>query len=999
MKRRAWLSFSLGLMVLIGYSSALVGEEWVSIGPFGLPLPNQDIIDGQANVVAVDPRNAQVLYLGTAEGGVWKTANGGQSWTPMTDMQLVRTQWGQTRKGTGSIGALAIDPSAPDTIYAGTGDPNVACCDIGPGLGVFRSRDGGVTWAPLGAAPDQSGCANGSMGVATVYRLVVVPGSTTTLLAATDMGLFRYREDASDCWQSLSSGVPAAWASDLVMDSFHGALYAAFPGSGLFKSSDVSGNQWSALAGGFPSPAGTPYVSRIALAFAGRTGVGFTNPLPMVYAGFSLSDETYRLFVTQDGGSTWTELASPPHDGQLEFNTVIAVGSYSSNEVYIGQIALWRALDGGQQGGENDYKAQPPVTSQSWNPLSCCQTQPNPQRRGLDLHADIHDIEFAPFGSFTPSPSQLQLVFVANDGGLTQGRVDSNGVVTWEPLSRGLAVGQAQYIGLSAGDPTVSASGFWHNGNALLLPTLQQQLPVGGGDGQTARIDAGSGAIYYDCNIGFGASLCRSPPPAGGTISPGDTIWSTSSRGVHWTDPYRPGNLLRLDASTGLVFRTTIAGQASTSTLNSPDSWQAVDPFWGKTGKTVTMTFRSRLLEDQPVYYLGTDSGQVWRGSPEVGWSKVCECGNAKVLSIAGDLLHDERIFVALDGATSPGRIKELARSADGSWTMVNIDTTFQPEVTVDHVTSIVVDPVPPVVEGTVVYVGTDQGVYQGSLEEPVVAAFADRVTMPTPFDQWTWRRSPGVPYVWTNELQVHQSVPSGNRTGIIRAATYGRGLYELNRNISPIPWPRPPFTITVQAMQSDGDGPAHAIPAPIVTIWKGESHERRVPFEIAPEEPRELILDAPVEVRTADAVLAFRGWVLPNGERSAEHRVTLKAKVAGSVVAYYEEARPERAAGGKPLQLAASAHVRSVCLQPLTHLLEVSWNADEGTAPRQVQVEINYANGQRQQVVLKPDSGTRSFPLHASSGKRLLVYVRATDSTGQAMSRTLDLEMRPCRK
>src|SRR5262249_8056426 len=59
-----------------------------SIGPFGALLSNNDVINGQMNALAIDPRDANILYAGAAEGGVWKTSNGGASWTPLTDTQL-----------------------------------------------------------------------------------------------------------------------------------------------------------------------------------------------------------------------------------------------------------------------------------------------------------------------------------------------------------------------------------------------------------------------------------------------------------------------------------------------------------------------------------------------------------------------------------------------------------------------------------------------------------------------------------------------------------------------------------------------------------------------------------------------------------------------------------------------------------------------------------------------------------------------------------------------
>ena len=574
---------SVLVLALFVTLSTARGQGWVSIGPVGLEIPNHDVINGQANTLAVDPRDANIIYLGAAEGGVWKTRDGGESWIPLTDTQLVRTLSDGSLKGTMSIGALAIDPGKPLTVYAGTGDPNFACCFVGRGLGVFRSVDGGSNWTPTGADVSKAGCSNAVMGISVVNRIVIVPGRQSTLFAATNSGVYRYPEDGSDCWQLLTNGLPQSGrviVNDIVADPYQGALYAAFPDKGIFKS-DFTGNQWQMLAGGLP----TSPVFRIALAFGGRTGIGFSNPLPIVYAGFAVTNDVYRLFVTRDGGTNWTELPSPPHDGQLSFNNVITVGPYNSDELYIGQIAFYQASDGGRKGDKNNYSVDPPVTTNSWTVLGCCQSLPNPFRKGLDMHADIHDIVFAPYGSFVPDPSQIQIVFVANDGGITRGRFDSDGVVTWEPLSKGLAIGQSEAIGLDPNDATLSASGFWHNGEAMLLPTFGQQLSFGFGDGATARFDAGNFAVYFDCNAGFGASLCRAHAPFMGSIS-SEEIWSQSTGGNHWADPHRPGHLLHLQ--NGLLFRTTGADLASHAVLADPDSWVAVDPFWGKTGSTVT---------------------------------------------------------------------------------------------------------------------------------------------------------------------------------------------------------------------------------------------------------------------------------------------------------------------------------------------------------------------------------------------------------------------------
>ena len=955
-------------------------EGWVSIGPFGLEIPNHDVINGQVNALAIDPRDTNIIYVGAAEGGVWKTRAGGGSWIPLTDTQLVRTLSNGSLKATMSIGALAIDPGKPNTVYAGTGDPNIACCFAGPALGVFRSVDGGANWTPTGADALKPGCSNAGIGISMVSRIVIVPGRQSMIFAATSSGVYRYREDGSDCWQVLMNGLPQTGrllVNDLVADPYQGALYAAYPGQGIFKS-DLTGNQWQMLAGGLPtSPA-----FRIALAFGGRTGIGFSNPLPIVYAGFAVTNDVYRLFVTRDGGANWTELPSPPHDpNQLSFNNVVTVGPYNSDEVYIGQIGFWGSLDGGRAGGANDYQPNPPVTGNSWTALGCCQAHANPHRSGIDLHADTHDIVFAPYGSFLPDPSQIQIVFVANDGGISKGRFNSDGVVTWESLSRGLAIGQSEAIGLDPNDATVSVSGFWHNGNAILLPTFGQQLPFGGGDGATARIDAGVFAAYFTCNAGFGGSLCRAHEPFMGTIS-SEVIWSQpKSGGNHWSDPHRPGHLLHLN--NGLLFRATGADLAPHDVLLNPDSWVAVDPFFGKTGNTATMAFMSRVLEEQPVYYLGTSTGQVWRGSPEVGWTKLCECGNGvSINSIGPDLRRNERIFVAVARNSGPGRIKQLTRLADGTWNVTDIDGTFMPQLSVGQIFAIVVDPAIPETQGTAVYIGTDQGVYRGFLGRPVVKPFAATVIPPIGIESWTWRRSPGVPNVVVTELMVHQNFQAHDSSGIIRASTYGRGLYELNRALSPLPVDPRPVTVAVHAIQIGEDGAPPSLPASITVLVNGERYVRAAPFEFAPGDGAEVVLEAPARIKEENAVLEFRGWTLPGGKRSPARRITLKANEAVSAVANYEETQSIPDNDVKPLRLVATARAERLCVQNVTHELVLTWEILDGQRPASVHAELAYPDGHVETIGFKPIQGTQAFPMSYAAGGTVRVKMIATDST-----------------
>src|SRR5207302_10923261 len=130
----------------------------------------------------------------------------------------------------------------------------------------------------------------------------------------------------------------------------------------------------------------------------------------------------------------------------------------------------------------------------------------------------------------------------------TKGMISDVGVVTWQSLTRGLAIGQVGTIGLSPKDRYTVFAGLWHNGSPSTDLLARTSNPIGEGDGFQAAMDASGGirydVLYYNCNAGFGGSICRAVtnPLSTNIISIDDDspIWSTRAITVHWSDPYRP---------------------------------------------------------------------------------------------------------------------------------------------------------------------------------------------------------------------------------------------------------------------------------------------------------------------------------------------------------------------------------------------------------------------------------------------------------------------------
>jgi len=163
---------------------------WQCIGPSPLTTYEGGNISGRVPVIAVDPTNPNNVFIGAADGGVWKSTNGGASWTPLTDNQPSL-----------AIGALAIDPLNPNIIFAGTGEPFPAN-GFTYSAGLLRSTDAGATWTNIQQPFLQD-------GVATAYELsqiAVDPDNDQIVLAASPTGALLSSSDGGLTWTIAAQG-------------------------------------------------------------------------------------------------------------------------------------------------------------------------------------------------------------------------------------------------------------------------------------------------------------------------------------------------------------------------------------------------------------------------------------------------------------------------------------------------------------------------------------------------------------------------------------------------------------------------------------------------------------------------------------------------------------------------------------------------------------------------------------------------------------------------
>ncbi|MGB4860233.1 MAG: hypothetical protein WBP11_13030 [Dokdonella sp.] len=281
--------------------SNLAGMQWRLVGPFRA---------GWATMGSGVPNAPNTYYFGAAGGGVWKTVNAGRTWTSMFDEQPAS-----------SIGAIAVAPSAPETIYVGSGQVG-ARYDVAAGNGVYKSTDGGKNWRSMGLAETRH---IGAISVDPKNAESVLVGALGHYFGPNpERGVYR-SSDGGASWQQTLKIDADTGVVDLARDPEDAAtIYAAAwqvrnypwmsyfqpnsgPGSGLYKSTD-DGVTWNRIeGGGWP----TATLARIGVATAsGGRVYAIVNAPPAKAEADKLAVDAGGLYRSDDGGANWQRVNS-----------------------------------------------------------------------------------------------------------------------------------------------------------------------------------------------------------------------------------------------------------------------------------------------------------------------------------------------------------------------------------------------------------------------------------------------------------------------------------------------------------------------------------------------------------------------------------------------------------------------------------------------------------------------------------------------------------------
>ena len=722
---------------------------WTSLGPGN--------VGGRTRTLIVHPTTPTTMYAAGVAGGVWKTTNSGSLWTPLTD--LIANL---------AVGTLAMDPSNPNVLYAGTGE-GWGNGDGVRGAGIFKTTDGGTNWTRLANTNNAN--------FYYVNKVVVSPVSSQRVYAATSTGIWRSTDGGTNWTQVLIQPT----CDDLVARSGVGTDYlfaACRPGNQgtIYRNTDASNaGVWTSVY----TEAGMARTS-LALAPSNQSTIYALSASSLDGPGNNYFRGLHAVFRSTSNGDTGTWTARVRNTDPVRLNTllltfpqgatfqqcgigtdffsnlghyanVIAVDPLDPNRVWTGGVSLFRSDDGGA----------------NWGIASCYP------------HPDVHAIVFHPQFNGTSNKT----MFIGNDGGIektddARALVKTNpcdntcdSFATFTDLNNSYGVTQF-YHGLPYPDGVTYFGGTQDNGTQRGSDSggSNNWKFILGGDGGYVAVDPTNTSVLY-AETTF---LSIQKTTTGNNVSP---TWVPATTGITdssflflFINPFvmDPNNSQRLWTGSGKLWRTD----------NGAGNWSQASA-----ALTGTVSAIAVAPTDSNYVLAGTASGNIHRttvGTSAVSstvWPNV-QPRSGFVSGVTFDPANKNIAYATY--STFGGTHVWKSTNAGATWT--GLDGTAPNNLPDIPVHCVAVDPT----NSSRLYVGTDLGVFS-SLDGGA---------------NWAVENT-GFANVITESLAVN-----GGPTKYLFAFTHGRGVFRVPIGAPPN---TPPTFTPVAALSRQQGSPAGA--------------------------------------------------------------------------------------------------------------------------------------------------------------------------------------------
>jgi len=652
-----------------GDNLMVTNGSWTSIGPFMYTLgTGWNPGNGRLNVIAFHPTNSNIFWVGAPAGGLWKTMNGGTSWSPQTD--------GMPRIG---VSGIAIDYTNTNTMYILTGDGDGGDTKS---IGVLKTINNGMTWLSTGLSWTVADEVTG-------FKLLMHPTNANVLFAVTTLGIYR-TINAGFSWTQVLAGS----FRDIEFKPGDPTVVYVSGTSSFYKSADTGGT-WSAITAGVPtgcnrialgvSPANPTYV----YLFAGpATGTG-------AYKGFYLSTNSGDNFSVRSTTPNILGYSSTGNDAKQQsyYDLAVAVSTTNSANVIAGGINTWTSANWGSSW----------TISSMWS---------DPGGTIGYTHADIHDLSINSLDNY---------LYCCSDGGIFR---STDFGLNWTNLTYGIANTEWYRIAGTATNSNLIIGGAQDNGSNKWTGGLTMEH-IYGADGMDCMIDhANSNIMYYTAQYG---ELAKS-------TNGGTSYINVTPSGLTgpWVTPLvmNPSNSSIIYGGYPSVYKSTNGGSTWTNMGSSGGSALAIsanspDRIYAANGTSMSRTDNGGFA------WINISAGLPGIGITFIG---VNPDNSLDVFVTVGGYNAGQKVYASSNGGTS--------------WT--NISGTL-PNVIVNCIAYEDNNAAP----DDALYIGTDLGVYYRN------ASIGD----------WIFFQN-GLPNVPVSDLEINKAA------GVIRAATYGRGLW-----------------------------------------------------------------------------------------------------------------------------------------------------------------------------------------------------------------------------